>query len=406
MRQRLFFRCLSFGGQAAAPIPCSSNRNSSRRRTAAVLFFVWNCSGGLLAVVRLPGVDADGAGGVADDVQRGTAHVEQAVDAVDDADVRGRDADCIQHHGQHDHAGAGGTGGTDGGQRRRHNDDDHLHERQIDADALGEEDRGHTLIDGCAVHVDRCAQRQYEGGDLMVHIHIVAALLRNGQRGHRGGGGEGEGGSGEHLLEEGDGGQLGKDLHRQAVHQHHVDDVADVGGQEHQAQGAEDLRALRGHHPHHQREDTVGGEGQDEAHDLLRDLIEGGDEAAEGLALLAGHQDAAAEEQRDHDDLQHGGIGQRRHGVARENTDQRIHRVGALGLIGGVLRQLQHREGALENIGDREPDHAGNGGGDQEVSHGLPADLADLLDVELSAVVDVVLLGLSFDVVGVSSTPL
>ena len=43
--------------------------------------------GGSLLGVAFPVVDADRAGRVANDIQAGTAHVEQTVDAVDEADV-------------------------------------------------------------------------------------------------------------------------------------------------------------------------------------------------------------------------------------------------------------------------------------------------------------------------------
>ena len=98
--------------------------------------------GGSLLGVAFPVVDADRAGRVANDIQAGTAHVEQTVDAVDEADVGRIDADGIKHHRQHDHARAGGTGGADGGERRGDDDGHHLAHGQVDADALGQEDRG------------------------------------------------------------------------------------------------------------------------------------------------------------------------------------------------------------------------------------------------------------------------
>ena len=60
-----------------------------------------------LLLLALPLGDAQGAGNVAGDVQAGTAHVEQTVHSHDQADVSHGDADGFQHHGQHDHTGAG-----------------------------------------------------------------------------------------------------------------------------------------------------------------------------------------------------------------------------------------------------------------------------------------------------------
>ena len=84
-----------------------------------------------------------------------------------------------------------------------------------------------------------------------------------------------------------------------------MDDVADVGRQQDEAEVAKDLRTLVGDDPGHQAEHADRGDSKDEAHDLLRDFVEGADNVGGQLALLARDEDAAAEEQRDHDDLEH-----------------------------------------------------------------------------------------------------
>ena len=144
-----------------------------------------------LLLLALPLGDAQGTGNVAGDVQAGTAHVEQTVHSHDQANVSHGDADGFQHHGQHDHTGAGSTGSADGGQRSGDHNEDHLAQGQLHTGTGGQEHSGNTLIDGGAVHVDGGAQRQHEGGNIVLSAQSIGALL--GDRQGRGGGGGGEG---------------------------------------------------------------------------------------------------------------------------------------------------------------------------------------------------------------------
>ena len=160
-----------------------------------------------------------------------------------------------------------------------------------------------------------------------------------------------------------------------------MDDVADVGGQQNEAERAENLGALRCDDPAHQAEHADRGNLQDEGHDSLRDLVERGNKRCKGLALLACDQNAAAEQQRNDDDLEHRRIQQRLHRVRREDVLDGRHKVTFLGLIGCILCKRQNREAALEEVRDHEADDAGNSRRRQEVHNGLPADLADLADI-------------------------
>ena len=117
----------------------------------------------------LPGIDTDGAGSVTGDVDHGAAHVQDPVDTGHQCDAFQRQANALQHHGQHDHAGAGNTGGADGGQGGGEDDGHLLGQGQVDTEDLGNENGADTLVDSGAVHVDGSAQRQNEccGIDIM-----------------------------------------------------------------------------------------------------------------------------------------------------------------------------------------------------------------------------------------------
>ena len=165
----------------------------------------------LLDQLALPLGDAQRAGDVAGDVHAGAAHVEQPVHSHDQADIVHGDVQRGEHHRQHDHAGAGGSGGADGGQGGGDDDGHHLPKAQVHAGTGGQEDGGHALIDGGAVHVDGGAQRKHEGGHVLIGTHLVSALLGDRDGGGRGGGAEGEHHGRGSTLEKPQGADSGKD---------------------------------------------------------------------------------------------------------------------------------------------------------------------------------------------------
>ena len=332
----------------------------------------------------LPLGNAHRAGNVAGDVQAGAAHIEQAVHAVDDHNQVDVDAHSGQHHGQHNHARAGYAGGADGGQGGGDHDGDHLSDTQVHACAGGQEDGGHALVDGGAVHIDGGAQRQDEGGNIILRAQLIRALLGHRQGGRGGGGREGEHHGGERRLEELQRAHAGKDLGGHRVHQHRVDDIAQIGAQQHQRQGAQDLRALGGDHPRHHGEHADGREADDEAHQLLDHRIGGGDKVAAQPPLLLGSHDGPAQKEGDDDDLQHVGTVEGGPHVVGKDALQGVHEVGGGSLFpyGSVLQgQLREEAGGIENIGERQTDHTSDGGGHQEIGHGFPAHGANLLHV-------------------------
>ena len=76
----------------------------------------------LCLALGFPCVDTHGAGGVTGDVDNCTTHIQNAVDTGNQGDTFHGQAHALQHHGQHDHAAAGHTGGADGGQRGSEDD--------------------------------------------------------------------------------------------------------------------------------------------------------------------------------------------------------------------------------------------------------------------------------------------
>lgn len=109
--------------------------------------------------------DDHGADHVAGDVEAGAAHVQERVDAQDHG-VGRRDggalgdleADGLEHHEEHDGAGARHAGGADGGQGRRDDHGELLVDGQGLADGVADEHGADAQVDGGAVHIDGSAQ--------------------------------------------------------------------------------------------------------------------------------------------------------------------------------------------------------------------------------------------------------
>ena len=227
----------------------------------------------------------------------------------------------------------------------------------------------------------------YRLGELKASVKKAARSIDNDdvKGGGGGGGGEGEDHGGGSLAEELDGADAGKGLSGHGVHHHGVNDVADVGAQNDQRQGAQDLGALSGDHPGHVGEHADGAQGDHELHQPLHHGVGGIHHVTDQLGPLTGSQDGAAEHQGDDDDLQHVGLGEGFPHVGGEDGHQGRHEAGIfLGFILGSLgslRQVGEQSGIVEDVCHHQADDAGDGGGDHEVGHGLPAHGAHLLHV-------------------------
>ena len=255
----------------------------------------------------------------------------------------------------------------------------------MDARAGGDEHRGDALINRRTVHIDGGAQGQDEGGDVVLGSQLMGALLGNRQGGCGGRGGEGENHSRKSALEELHGAHAHDYLRRQGVDQDGVDNVADVRAENDQEERAQNGRALGGGDPRHVGEHADGRQGDDKLHQLLNDGVHGAHQIPAELALLARHHNGPAEEQGDHDDLEHVGVDEGSPHVAGEDVHQHGHKaVEGLGLVlrrAQLRREVREQARAHEDVGEDQADDAGDGGGAEEVGHRLHAHGAHLLHV-------------------------
>ena len=115
----------------------------------------------------------------------------------------------------------------------------------------------------------------------------------------------------------------------------------------------------------------------------MEDLVEAINHVTGGETLVTGQQNAKAQEQRNDDDLEHGGVGQRRNCIGGEDGHDGVHNTLALGRrifqIGGSQRGEQME--ALGDAGQHQGQSNCKCGGAHIVHNGLAAHGADLLNV-------------------------
>lgn len=97
-------------------------------------------------------------------------------------------------------------------------------------------------------------------------------------------------------------------FHRAGVHHHGVDDIAHIGHRQHRHQLSQDLGPVFHDHRADQAGHADGRELDDQVHDLHGHLIEAVHHLGGHQPLFPRQQDAEAHQERDDDDLEHGGI--------------------------------------------------------------------------------------------------
>ena len=162
-----------------------------------------------------------------------------------------------------------------------------------------------------------------------------------------------------------------------------MEDVAHIGQGQHRHQIPQDHGSVLRDHGADEAGHADGGQLDDQVHDLHKDLVEAVDDLSGHQALLPSQQHTKAQEQGNNNDLQHGGVSQRLHGVGGEDVHDHGHDALALrrgvGQIGGI--QGVEQADARGHVGQDQGQHHGKGGGAHVIDHGLAADGTHLADV-------------------------
>ncbi len=125
---------------------------------------------------RFPLRDHGGGHAVADHVGHGASHVEDLVDRQHQRHARGGQMEQRRDRGDHHHRAARHAGHALAAQ---HQDQQHQHllrDRHVDAESLGDEDRGEGLVHHRAVEVEGVAERQREAHHLLRHAETFELL--------------------------------------------------------------------------------------------------------------------------------------------------------------------------------------------------------------------------------------
>ena len=321
------------------------------------------------------------AGSVARDVDHGAAHVEDAVNASNQGDAFDRQANRSKHHGEHNHASTRNARGANRGKRCGQNDGGHLAQRKVNAEARCNENRANALVNCGAVHVNGGAQRQNEGGHFVLCAHLLAAFHVDGQRAYARSAGEREDHSGHLALEELQGAHATHGAHGGGVHQEHMNQVAYVCAQKNHGKRAQNLGAVVGDNGNKQTEHANRRKLQNHVHALHGNDIHGFYQFTYGIGSFASKQNSEAEQQRQHDDLQHGALIHGCNDVGREDVHYGVHKGNGIFCVVGKVAGFQNGEKSLEQKAAQNANNNGASCGAQVVDDGFQANRANLADV-------------------------
>ena len=176
-----------------------------------------------------PASDDDRGETVAGDVDHGSGHVHQGVDAQDDEDGLRREAKGGGGRQQNDQGGAGYTGDSLAGEDKGPHHQNLGADGEMDASGLGDEDARRGQVEGRPIEVEAVAGGDDEADDAAGNAEGLHALHCAGKCGFASGGCEGDG------CGLGDGGE-------EAAHR----DTKDQRGGEKDEQGEGDERGVEG----------------------------------------------------------------------------------------------------------------------------------------------------------------
>ena len=316
---------------------------------------------------------ADAGHSVAHNIQGGDEHLDGAVDGEDEGvGQQGaviHEARAGQDGEEDDGPCAGGGRRTHRGQQSQQSDHDQLGGSNGVTGAACNEDGGHHLHDGGAVHVDGHAQRQDEGGDGLIDAEILGADLDvQGESGCAGRGGEAEDGHVGDLLNEGDGVLLCAQRHHQRIGHQQEDEEQDHRDHHIHQSGLEVINAVDGEGAGQQHEDCKGREVcDDEVQEDHHHVVHLAQQAAEGgSTALTQHIHAQAhghgqEHRGEHcavaakgsddvggDDVEHHvqGVGAGGAGGPGEALDVGVEQAHGIGGVAHASGQCQRHKGA------------------------------------------------------------
>ena len=161
--------------------------------------------------------------------------------------------------------------------------------------------------------------------------------------------------------------------------------VAKIGTEDHQKQRAQNHRPLGGGDPGHVGEHAQRRQGYDKLHQFFHHRAKGPGHVPAELSPLPGRQNGTAEEQGNHDDLQHIRAGKGAPEVAGKDVHQ--HGLEALEGDGFILRlpqlplEVGEPPGVLKEAGEKQADDTGNGSGGQKIGRRPNAHGTHLLQI-------------------------
>ena len=327
-----------------------------------------------------------GADRVTGDVDGGTRHIKDTVDAHDEADTGNRQADRVKYHGERNQTDRRNAGGADGGERCGRDNGQVIRRGQRDAERLRNEYNGYALHDRGAVHVDGRTERNSKGRNTAVDADFLLKRVdihRDGRVRSRGR--EREAHDRRELLEE---------AQRIEARKHRKQNLINAAALDEQR---EQNRTHVLEHRNHCREaeagERLGNQAEyadrSQTHDhhghFHHDVVALLEEVRNELGLILELCEDNADDEREHDDLKHFAVRQRADRVFRDNVQKGLREADRLAALnaGFHLLHLRHiqTETRLDEQADADRYRDRHHGGEDIEADDLDADLAERLAV-------------------------
>ena len=279
-----------------------------------------------------------------------------------------------------DVAAAGNAGHTHGGQHCHQQDGDQLTPgKMLTEHAEHEGDLQHAAEAG-AVHVHGCAQRHHHLADVLADARLLSHFHIGGDGGNGGAGAQRDNGGTGNVTEHGLNSTLAAaEPCKQGESGKDIDEAQGIVHHQRAAIALDDLSTVGSNQIGEDGEESDGGIVGDDLHELHHDLAEGGEPLGDGALGALCCVGGKAEQQREHNQRQHGLTAQQTHEVAGgKEVDDQLGNGGVLahllGVEGGPC--FQHRG---EDLHQHKHDESGDQTGDHESTDGRTQDLTGTL---------------------------
>ena len=253
---------------------------------------------------------------------------------------------------------------------------------QVNTINLCYEECAYTLISSSTVHVDGCAQRQNEAGNLFGNAQLTHAAHVQRQSATGGAGAERHENCRSHCFHKGNRANLADEANHGAVNDNCMQEAGKIYSQDNLQQRQQNSRAVSCNNRSDQAENADRSNSHDHANDFVGNLSQTVDSMLQSVSLFANSSDAYAQEQSEYDDLQHVSLNHCFERIGRENVNNNLRnrRCSLCSYLSNINRHM-HAQARLNDSADCQADNDSKSSRAQVIADGLNTDTANLFDI-------------------------